>query len=112
MKKVFLILAAVFCFGLSANAGKDGGSCRLPGDDAYIEANVTGSNALTVVNGSEKTVASVHIKVTVSRNGFPDKVIPLTVYGIEPYGTKPVAVDNIPANYEISDVSVSNPVCK
>ena len=64
MKKMFLIMFALICFGAMAKAQTASGYCSLPGGEDYVNVDYYKDGHLAVSVNTEKTVTNLHITVT------------------------------------------------
>ena len=112
-----MILVALIGFGVTVNASE--GSCQIPGTNDYAQAYISG-NTLTVVNGSSKPLASVHVVVYADVEYTDGNGRPTGEYErmkiFEEYFTSIPGRGNVKrtihAKYKNASISVSNPVCK
>lgn len=64
MKKVFVIIIALICFGAMAKAQTASGYCSLPGGEDYVNVDYYNDGHLAVSVNTEKTVTNLHVTVT------------------------------------------------
>lgn len=108
-------------FGIYANA--QSGSCKVPGTNDYVQANLNGFD-LTVVNGSQKPLATVHVDIYAdventdgngNRTGTYERhqiIFSSDFYSFAPYGNQVIRSAIACTSCKNYDIRVSNPICK
>ena len=63
MKKILVLIAAIICTGLYANAQSASGSCQLPGSNEYVNVDYYDDGHLAVSNQSGMKITQLRISV-------------------------------------------------
>lgn len=64
MKKAFVLVFVLICFGATAMSQTATGYCSLPGGEDYVNVDYYNDGHLSVSINTEKTITNLHITVT------------------------------------------------
>lgn len=129
MKKLLLMLVAIFGISFTVNAQTSSGSCKLPGTYDYVNVDYYSDGHIVVSNQSGMVITQLHITVKIQEtweaNGKQkhreQTLCDQNYYDIQPYqstriedGVKELGRrGDYMLKYNNSiEVTVSNPICK